>query len=199
MGSLRSSTFRAAAALFALTILAACEDRGDKFSEQYAMLEETGASQERMCALANEAADWAFDEGEREAFKRWTETANEACTGRTLPPETTGPATGTITGDYSYPSDYIPDDINACASNVETNEMHCDSRRNGDEFSLVVPPGKYRIWAETSDWPGYRAYFSEAVRCGLSVGCDDHSPVVINLEPGETINGVNPHDWYAGN
>ena len=180
--------------------LTACQDSGAKFDEQYEMLRETSAPPNAICELATEAAGWAFANREREAFRKWSGIKSDNCT--TSFEEAAGKVAdenGFLIGEYNYPSDYIPDDIQACASNVETNELFCDAKRSGDSFTFELPPGKYNVWAETSDNPGYKAYFSKAVKCGLSVDCTDHTAITVNLEPGEKISGIRPHDWYAEN
>lgn len=107
-------------------------------------------------------------------------------------------ALGSVTGALSYPSDYLPDDLRICAEEVASGTLSCDSERRGDRYSLALPPGRYRIWAETAEYPGQRALYSRAVPCGLSADCDDHSPIVVRVSSGRTETGVDPADWYAG-
>jgi hypothetical protein len=45
--------------------------------------------------------------------------------------------------------------------------------------------------------PDYKAYYSEAVVCGLSVNCLSNEPITLELPPGENRSKVHPHDWYA--
>jgi hypothetical protein len=111
------------------------------------------------------------------------------------------PKPASPSGKLSYPSDYIPDDLRVCAESVSPNASHCDARieeKNGSRvYRLTVPPGQYRVYAQTSDMAGYKAYYTKAVICGLSVDCPDHSPVVLDVKPGESRNEVDPGDWYA--
>ncbi len=182
--------------------LAACSDKSEQYDEQYQMLEDIDADAPERCELASEASEWAFANQERMAFKKWSKIKDRFCDlsiAEAYGDSEANDQLGAIIGTYNYPSDYIPDDIQACASNVTTQELHCDAVRSGDQFTFTLAPGKYRVFAKTADWPGYKAYFSNAVRCGLSVDCKDHSAIVLNLEAGETIDGVKPHDWYAGN
>lgn len=107
---------------------------------------------------------------------------------------------GRIEGRLSYPSDYIPRDMVVCAEDILSKRNHCDSkrRRDGDaeSYTLMVPPGKYHVYARTSDLPNVRAYYSEFVTCGLDAKCPSHEPLVVEVKPGATVTSVHPQDWY---
>jgi hypothetical protein len=111
------------------------------------------------------------------------------------------PRPATITGELSYPSDYIPEDMRVCAEDVALRKRNCDARfttRNGRRlYTLTMPPGSYLVYAETRDMPDYKAYYSEAVVCGLSVDCLSHEPIMLELRAGENRSKVHPQDWYA--
>jgi len=113
------------------------------------------------------------------------------------------PRPATITGELSYPSDYIPEDMRVCAEDVTSRKRNCDARfttRNGRRlYTLTVLPGSYRVYAETRDMTDYKAYYSEAVVCGLSVDCVSHEPITLKLSAGENRGKVHPQDWYARN
>lgn len=107
---------------------------------------------------------------------------------------------GRIEGKLSYPSDYIPKDIVVCAEDMQAKHNHCDSKRqregNGEFYTLIVPPGKYHVYAKTNDPPNVRAYYSEFVTCGLDAKCPSHKPLVVDVSPGATVTSVHPQDWY---
>ena len=105
---------------------------------------------------------------------------------------------GTIRGQLSYPSDYLPEDLQVCARAVRSGEVYCNSRRDGQSYSLEVPAGAYHVWAQTGDWPQIRAFFSEFVRCGLTAACVDHTPIEVVVGAGGETSGVDPGDWYSG-
>jgi len=42
----------------------------------------------------------------------------------------------------------------------------------------------------------YKAYYSEFVTCGLSVNCPSHKPIPVAVKTGETVNDIDPQDWY---
>ena len=112
------------------------------------------------------------------------------------------PKPATITGELGYPSDYIPEDMRVCAERVGTSDKKCDARFSVQKgrriYTLTVPPGNYRVYAETRDWPDYKAYYTEAVVCGLSVDCPSHEPITLELLAGDTRTKVDPQDWYVG-
>lgn len=112
---------------------------------------------------------------------------------------------GRIWGEFSFPSDYIPGDITACAEEISSRRETCVKRNlvQGTSvfYSVEVPPGQYRVYARSADALGKRAYYSKAVVCGKGSGgmngCNDHSPVVLTVTSGSVHSGVNPQDWYA--
>ncbi len=184
-------------ALFLACMAAGCGSPDKGYDERFAMLEDADASNADKCALVTDAAEWALDNRDREAFRKWTRLKEQTCAASSAP-EKPVVEKGVIEGAYSYPSDYIPEDIEACVSNVDTNETICDSEREGNNFSIELPPGRYQLWSQTADMQGYRSYYSKAVPCGLGVECSDHTPIVIELESGERYRNADPADWYAG-
>ncbi|HEV7260741.1 MAG TPA: Ivy family c-type lysozyme inhibitor [Bosea sp. (in: a-proteobacteria)] len=115
-------------------------------------------------------------------------------------PAPSGP-NGSVEGELSYPSDYIPADMQICGEEIGTKRLTCTSRkinqRNRTRYVLSLPPGEYHIFAQTKDAPGQRAYYSEFVTCGLDAACKSHKPIAVALPPGMARKGINPQDWYA--
>jgi hypothetical protein len=118
---------------------------------------------------------------------------------------------GVIEGSLSYPSDFIPPDMRVCAENLATHQRYCTARHlKGRQYTykvgykLQVPPGAYQVYAYLPDpakygagFPrNYRAYYSEFVKCGMSVECKNHAPLVVRVTSGKTVRGVDPMDWY---
>lgn len=112
-------------------------------------------------------------------------------------------ATGIIEGALGYPGEEIPGDMRVCAENLDTKQQYCTTThitgkqyRYGLGYSLEVPAGRYHVFATTAGLKGHRAYYSEFVTCGLRAGCPSHAPIVVTVADGQTVFGVNPHDWY---
>lgn len=107
---------------------------------------------------------------------------------------------GFIEGRLSYPSDGIPRDLRVCADNLDVRGTTCTNRHmrlpNGWGYRLAVPAGRYHVWASTREMPGYRAYYSDYVRCGSHVSCPSHRPIEVEVRPGETTRSIDPGDWY---
>jgi hypothetical protein len=121
------------------------------------------------------------------------------------------PQPGVIEGSLSYPSEFIPDDMTIGAENLATKKIYSTNKQvNANKYQykvgykLTVPPGEYHVFAQLpdpakygADYPkDYRAYYSEFVKCGMSVDCKSHAPVVVKVKSGETVSGIDPQDWY---
>jgi hypothetical protein len=121
------------------------------------------------------------------------------------------PQAGAIEGSLSYPSEFIPPDLTICAENLATRKIystrkHLKAKKYQYQmgYKLEVSPGDYHVFAYLPDparygagySKDYRAYYSEFVKCGLSVNCTSHAPITIKVKSGETVSGVDPQDWY---
>lgn len=110
---------------------------------------------------------------------------------------------GIIEGSLSFPSEGIPEDMTVCAVNQLTNNQYCTQEQIEDSkyqyskgYVLEVPPGNYVVYAQTPTLDDYKAYYNDFVECGLSVDCESHEPIIINVKSGEAVSGVDPQDWY---
>ena len=121
------------------------------------------------------------------------------------------PSPGVIEGSLSYPSEFIPPDMTICAENLATKKLSCTNKHLKAKkymykvgYKLEVPPGDYQVYAYLPDparygasYPkDYRAYYSEFVKCGMSVDCPSHAPITVKVKSGETVSGIDPQDWY---
>lgn len=104
------------------------------------------------------------------------------------------PATGSIAGQLSYPSSFIP------GQTVVAFEVNGPAyffvQTNDGQFNYQIdniPAGTYYVVA----YVGLAAGYSQSVLCGLSVECTDHSLVPVIVTSGQITNNVNPQDWYA--
>jgi len=104
---------------------------------------------------------------------------------------------GTITGEISFPSEYLPVQ-QVCALDLKDEKEYCQPTRKGEKsFAVPVPAGDYDVYAMLQDdATGKRAYYSEFVRCGSGVECKDHTPIAVHVEAGG-ISEAQPQDWYA--
>ena len=118
--------------------------------------------------------------------------------------------TGSIAGALSYPSDFDFPRMLVCAEAVNSKSIHCTDKRirnrrsNKLTYKLTVPAGSYFVFATivngeepAQDYRGYKAYYSEFVKCGLSVNCPSHEPVKVTVRAGQTLSGIDPGDWYV--
>lgn len=124
------------------------------------------------------------------------------------PPNVSRVAFGHIEGTTLYPSEGIPAQ-RVCAQNIsDTHAEYCtDAPETAQEtqptFSITVPPGNYNVYATLkdansigSDFAGYKAYYTEYVRCGMRYECADHTKIQVTVSAGQTVSDIYPHDWY---
>ncbi len=189
---------------------AACSSEGDKLARQYEMLKASRANPSELCDYAKKAAGAYLASRDEERFAEWRRREADDCTARVTaaiqastdrPPTAAKPAPGVISGELSYPSDYLPQDLVVCARDLDSQRSYCGSEagmnRRGSSYTLPVPEGRYHVWATTKEMPGTKAYFSESVVCGLTVECNSHKPIEVRVFAGSTRKSVDPGDWYA--
>ena len=108
------------------------------------------------------------------------------------------PDTGIVTGKICFPSEFIPS-MTAYFQNDVTGaitEMQIDE--NQTNYTFELEPGNYIVFAYPQEGAtSLGGMYSEAVSCGLSVECTDHTPLVFTILPGETTEGIDICDWYA--
>jgi hypothetical protein len=104
---------------------------------------------------------------------------------------------GIIRGNLSYPSEGIPAE-RVIAYRVATMEVEADvtTEQGQGEYELSVAAGDYFVVAYTLDGK-LAAGYSQAVPCGLLNTCEDHSLIPVHVEAGQTVEGIDPQDWYA--
>jgi len=109
--------------------------------------------------------------------------------------------TGSIKGDLTFPSEYIPAMIvYALVANNHNEYYFVETKENEGSFTIEdLVPGTYHLISfpkdRTDDLGGG---YTQAVPCGLSVDCNDHSFISVTVVAGETISeGISLGDWYA--
>lgn len=116
--------------------------------------------------------------------------------------EDAGPENGMITGSLAYPSEILPPQRVVAFEANDPNNYFMTEIRTGGTYSLEVPPRTYFVLAylispeDLGATPGLAGAYSEAVPCGLTVECEDHSLIPVVVTPGETVEGIDPVDWY---
>jgi len=114
-----------------------------------------------------------------------------------VPTPTPVPATlGTVTGALCYPSEGIPPmdlyflDI---GTQVVTSFPHLDGTAS---YSVDLPPSAYVAYAYPQ---GYNigGSYSQAVLCGLTVNCTDHSLIQFPVVAGQVTSDIDICDWYG--
>jgi hypothetical protein len=108
------------------------------------------------------------------------------------------PATnGTIRGRLIYPSEVlVAQRIIAFRATTMTKAAEVATVQGQSTYELSVPAGDYYVVAYTLDGK-LAAGYSQAVPCGLSVDCTDHSLISVHVDPGAVLENINPQDWYA--
>ncbi len=122
-------------------------------------------------------------------------------------PAPTAAPTGSIRGKLSYPSEFIPP-LRIVAFRLENGAwnqqyVYVDTVLNAGEYQIDgLDEGFYWVVAytipEDEGIPaGLAAGYSQAVPCGLSAACTDHSLIAVEVKGGQVTGGVDPGDWYA--
>lgn len=105
--------------------------------------------------------------------------------------------TGMITGHLSYPSEWIPPlRVVAFDVNTITATGSVDTQENDSSYTLALPVGTYYVVAYTMDGALAGGY-SQAVLCGLTVACTDHSLIAVQVLANLSVPDIDPGDWYA--
>lgn len=103
-----------------------------------------------------------------------------------------------ISGKIGFPSEYLPEQ-RVCAVNIQDAKEYCITTKV-QSFKIKVPAGNYNVYAMLTEGDyGYKAYYTEFIKCGQENDCGSHDPVIVVVSKGEEVTGIDPIDWYAGN
>lgn len=107
------------------------------------------------------------------------------------------PVPGSVSGTLSYPSEFIPP-LRVVAFRVDgLYYRYVDTMLNQGAYQITgLTPGMYHVVAYVMDGSLAGGY-TQAVPCGLSFECADHSLIDVTVKPGEDTPTINPADWYA--
>lgn len=111
------------------------------------------------------------------------------------PQDATG--VGIVEGTVCYPSEQIPA-MSLRFVEEATGTLHSILQPAGQAtFNFELPAGIYTAYAFALDTPGIAGLYSQAVPCGLSAECTDHSLISFAITAGQVNNEVQICDWYA--
>lgn len=109
---------------------------------------------------------------------------------------------GGISGALSYPSSNIPP-LRVVAFNISTGEYYWQNTTLNQSFYSFndLPVAVYHVLAYLIDNPSddLIAGYSNAVLCGLTVACTDHSLIDVTVVQGTEVKNVDVTDWYLIN
>jgi hypothetical protein len=111
-------------------------------------------------------------------------------------------SSGFIKGSLSYPSEFLPPQRVVAFDVNDFDIYYLTEVQSGSSYQLEVLPGYYYVLAylinpsQLGAGPDFFAAYSQTVLCGLQAGCDDHSLVPVEVQPGETMMNIDPIDWY---
>jgi len=107
------------------------------------------------------------------------------------------PADGEVSGSICYPSEFIPA-MTVFFRNLETEELVATAIvENQTDYSITLPVGQYLAFAYPNEGSTISGAYTQAVPCGLGSDCADHSLIVVDVQPGQSVEGVNLCDWYT--
>ncbi|WKZ34568.1 MAG: hypothetical protein QY332_13190 [Anaerolineales bacterium] len=103
---------------------------------------------------------------------------------------------GGIAGQLGYPSSFIPSMVVVAYEIGGSNYYYVITNDNASTYQIDnLPSGTYYVVAYPD--PSYPGGYSQAVPCGLSVDCTDHSLIPVTVTGGQVTQGANPTDFYA--
>jgi hypothetical protein len=112
------------------------------------------------------------------------------------PAATQQPLYGIASGDICFPSSGIPPMVMFFQQDGTNTFTSVDIAQNQSSYEQELLPGNYIAYAWLPDFSIGGSY-SQAVTCGLTVDCTDHSLISFSIVAGQTTGGVDVCDWYG--
>ncbi len=119
-----------------------------------------------------------------------------------LPPVARPAGWGLLSGQVTYPSEYVPP-MRVCAVDAaDPGRGYCvATAQDAPQFQLAVPPGRWWLLAWPQDTgtdagPG-RHSAASACLAAAQAGCDDHALRAVEVAAGEHRDALWINDWYA--
>jgi hypothetical protein len=104
---------------------------------------------------------------------------------------------GILEGTVCYPSEQIPAMSLRFVDDTTGSITSILQPAGQATFTLELPAGTYTAYAFVLDTPGVAGLYSQAVPCGLSAECTDHSLISFPITAGQVNTEVQICDWYA--
>lgn len=106
--------------------------------------------------------------------------------------------TGTIKGKICYPSEGIPP-LTLYFQEKDTQDViELKTETNQSEYEINdVPIGTYTAFAYVNGVESDGGGYTQAVECGLTTDCTDHTLIEFNVLENETTMDINLCDWYG--
>ena len=109
-------------------------------------------------------------------------------------------STGSISGQLGYPSEVIPA-LRVVAFDSNSDDFYyVETVYNQSAFQISgLPVGTYHVVAYTlggGSFPaGLAGGYTQAVPCGQTQECTDHSLIPVDVTSGQDTPNINPQDW----
>ena len=104
---------------------------------------------------------------------------------------------GVIRGSLCFPSEMIPP-MNLFFKNAVSGEIYeMPTLENQSTFEISVESGYYYAYAYLVSEPNMGGGYTNAVACGLTIECSDHTMLAVEVLPGMTSEDVKICDFYA--
>jgi len=108
------------------------------------------------------------------------------------------PLDGSVSGKVCFPSEPPLPEMTLFFENSVSNEIISLPHTDGTGvYALDLPPGNYIAYAWRPGESPLGGSYSQAVPCGLTVNCTDHSLLPFDVLPGENTPDIDLCDWYG--
>ena len=112
-------------------------------------------------------------------------------------------ASGKLSGSLCYPSDYLPA-MTVYAREIHSGKTHSlKTQQNQKYFTFEnLPFGAYQVYAYTleslrGDGSKGSGAYTQMVPCGLTVACQDHTLIAVQVSKALQQDSVQVCDWYG--
>lgn len=104
--------------------------------------------------------------------------------------------TGGINGRICYPGQSIPE-MTVFFQETSTQQItELPIEEDQTSYAFILDPGNYVAYAYLNSGASLGGSYSNAVLCGSSAECSDHSLIEFDVVPGVTLDNIDICDWY---